>query len=168
MATPKLTTPLVIAWTGPGLTNMCMQAQYPGVDAPITLQPIRWNPPAGESSQLWQFGDDGRIYVYTPDTPAQFCIDFPNPAQNGQPLTLNSVIGSDQTQTWNWDSNPQTLANVGAPGMYADDSGGGRNPGTKIQIWGGSGSGNGNQVWTPLMMPTYYLDSQSATQAAGA
>ncbi|HEX7722974.1 MAG TPA: RICIN domain-containing protein [Pyrinomonadaceae bacterium] len=167
MATSKLTPPVVIAWTGPGLTNMCMQAAYSGVDAQITLAPIQWDPPAGQSSQLWQFGDDRRIYVYTADNPGQFCLDFPNPPQNGQPLTLNDVIASDQTQMWDWNSHPQTLANVGAPGFYADDDGGGRNPGTKIQIWTGTGSGNANQVWTPLLMPTYYLNSQTATQAAG-
>lgn len=62
-ATPNLTIPVVIAFAGNATANMGLQAAYAGVDAPVTLQSIPWGQP--NSLQLFQFGDDGRIYLYT-------------------------------------------------------------------------------------------------------
>ena len=168
MATPNLTPPVVIAFSGNTGANMCMQAPYAGVDAQITLQPIQWQAP-WNNLQLWQFGDDGRIYLYTPDALAQFCVDFPNPAGNGQPILLNTVIPSDQTQLWNLNVSPQSIANVGAGGYFIDNDSGNTGPGNKIEIWAGGGApGNGNEAWMTLAIPAYYLANVGGAQHAPA
>lgn len=163
MTTLQLTPPLVIAFAGQADTNTCMAAaQYQGHDAPITLQPIQWNSVNG--GQLWQFGNDGRIYLYTPANPAQFCVDFPSPPQNGSALLLNTVQELDQTQMWNWDSNPGYLINVADPTFAIDNNVGDTSPGNKLQVW--QQGNTPHQLWTPVMMPTYFLNSASQAAAA--
>ena len=164
MATPKLTPPLVIAFTGKGKTNTCMHAEYSGVQAEITLWPIQWN--SDKDWTLWQFGSDGRIYLYTSDSPAQFCVGFENPTQNGQPLQLTAVAASDKKQKWDWDTQPWYILNLAEPEYAIDNSSGNTNPGNRIQIW--KKGNTPNQIWTPLMMPTYYLNHSEPSTAATA
>jgi hypothetical protein len=160
MTTPGLTPPLVIAFIGAGATNMCLEAAYEGPDALITLQPIEWNPPPGTRKlQLWQFGDDSRIYLYSQGGPAELCMDFPHPARNGQPLQLSDGITLNVTQEWDWNTKPSTISNRGALGFFIDNMCGETMPGNRIQIW--ASGGNANEDWTTLIMPTHYLNSHS-------
>ena len=163
MTTANLTPPLVIAYTGQGSTTTCLSAtQNAGAGAVITLQQIQWNP-AVQNLQLWQFGSDGRIYLYAPELTAKLCVDFPNPPKNGQQLQLNLVAQSNQEQMWNWDTKPGFILNVGAQGYAIDNNDGHTNPGNQIQIW--QQGNTPHQIWMPVMMPTYYLNSL-ASQAA--
>lgn len=167
MTTLKLTPPLVIAYTGNGYNGSiftCMSAQYQGPDAPITLQPIQWN--VANGGQLWRFGNDGRIYLDTPENPAQFCVDFPSPPQNGSPLLLSEVKALDQTQMWNWDTKPGFISNVADSTFAIDNNDGNTSPGNKIQVW--QQGNTQHQIWTPLMMPTYFLTSKVSEAVAAA
>jgi len=138
-----------------------MQASYAGVDATVTLQPIQYN--GQQPLQLWQFGSDQRIYLYSASGSPTFCLDLVQPIGNGQPLILNNVIASDQTQMWDWNSLAPGLKNIGASASgttyVIDNSAGGAGSGNKIQIW--TYIPNANQNWTPELLPSLYLNSIS-------
>jgi hypothetical protein len=162
MATPKLTSPVAISLVA--IPPVCLQAGYAGARAEITLQPISWDKP--NDLQLWQFGDDGRIYLYTPKAPAQFCVEFTNLAANGQPLQLNKADPSDQTQMWDV-SSPPSIRNVGA-GSFFMDSGNNHAPGNKVVIYAGGGAQqNSNEAWLPVLIPAFnFADLGSAEGGA--
>jgi hypothetical protein len=152
MATPNLTSPVAISLAGTSI--ICLQAEYAGVNSQILLQPISWE--QSNNLQLWQFGDDQRIYLYTPEAPAQFCVDFSNPAGNAQPLQLTTVISSDKTQMWDM-SSPLSIRNVGAKSYFVD-SGNNHAPGNKVVIYAGGGAKqNSNEAWLPVLIPAFYF-----------
>lgn len=164
MDTPNLTSPVAISLARGGPV-ICLQAGYAGVNAQITLQPISWEQP--NKLQLWQFGDDQRIYLYTPEKPAQFCVDFSNPAGNAQPLQLAAVIPSDKTQMWNV-SSPLSIENVGA-GSYFVDSGANPAPGNKVVIYNGGGAQkNSNEAWLPVLIPAFYFADLGSAEGGAA
>ena len=151
MATPKLSSPVAISLVGVR-PIICLQAGYERVNAQITLPQISWQKKPN-NLQLWQFGDDQRIYLYTPEKLAQFCIDFLNPVENAQPLLLAAVIPSDKTQKWKV-SSLLSIENVGAENYFMDS---GANPttGSKVVIYKGGGAGkNPNEGWLPVLIPT--------------
>jgi hypothetical protein len=163
MATPKLTSPVAISLVA--IPPVCLQAVYAGARAEITLQPISWGKKR-DGFQLWQFGEDGRIYLYTPEAPAKFCVEFRNSAENGQPLQLNNADPSDQTQMWDVSGLP-SIRNVGA-GSYYMDSGNNHAPGNKVVIYAGGGAQkNSNEAWLPVLIPAFnFADLGSAEGGA--
>lgn len=142
----------LIQFNGVGAQMVCLQAAYAGEDAPISIAPVD---PAGTTPlQQWSLGDDGRIYLFTAAGNEQFCVDFPQPPQNGQPLLLSLVQASDSSQQWQFhgDSNMSTLTNVGLPSYAIDNDGGGLEPGNRVQVW--QVSNNTNQAWIFAVIPT--------------
>jgi hypothetical protein len=144
--------PFLIQWVGSPLQEVCLQAAYPGQDAFVTINTI--DPTGNTSLQLWLYGSDERLYLYagSGSTP-KYCLDFTNPAQNGQPLMLNAVTPSDQTQQWTWNgaSNTSTFNNIGAQGFSMDNDGGGIRAGNKIQLW--QTANNANQDYVMALIP---------------
>lgn len=165
MTTTKLTPPLLIAFTAKGNTQTCMRAEYSGDAALITLNTIKWNE---GGPQLWQFGNDDRIYLHTPESPAAFCVGFSGAPKNGLQLQLSVVEPSDKMQMWDWNKQPGYILNIGASGasgFVIDNDGGRTSPGNRIQIW--EKGNTPNQIWTPEMMPSYYLKSLVSKAATG-
>jgi hypothetical protein len=148
---PTLKGPFIIRWNGVATPDMCLQAAYGGVDAIVSLQPMDFT--ASNELQLWQVGDDNRIYLN--NTP--HCLDFVNPPQNGQVLQLSEVIATDETQKWDLSRLPPALVNIGASGttLYMiDNSGGGTGAGNKVQLW--NQAGNDNQRWSFVVVPSIF------------
>jgi hypothetical protein len=164
MTTPKLTPPLLIAFTAQGNTQKCMGAKYSGDGALISLNAIKWNE---GGPQLWQFGNDDRIYLHTPESPAAFCVGFSGAPTNGLQLQLSVVEPSDKMQMWDWNTQPGYILNIGAGGFAIDNNDGRTGPENRIQIW--EKGNTPHQIWTPEMMPSYYLKSlvSKAATAAG-
>lgn len=167
MASLTLTAPVVLAYGGQVTSKMCMQAQDAGTNALITLQPIDYS--GNTPLQLFQFGNDGRIYLYNSQNPSApaFCVTFQGPAEDGAPIALAKPDNSDQTQVWRWQNN-LNLVNVGASSsttFVIDDDHENTGKGNKIQLYGSNGTGA--QLWiTVLLVQAKVAQAPSASQAA--
>jgi hypothetical protein len=144
--------PFLIQYVGTPMSDVCLQAAYPGVDAAVTIAPIDTN--GNTPLQQWFLGSDQRLYLNT--DPVQFCLDYPNPATNGASLQIASVVPSDQTQMWQWNGqqNVPTFSNVGAKGFSIDINNGDTGPGSKAQLWG-TGNGNDHQAFAMTVIPAF-------------
>jgi ricin-type beta-trefoil lectin protein len=145
--------PFLIQFVGTPLSDVCLQAAYPGADAIVSIAPI--DASGNTTLQQWFFGSDQRLYLNTGSM--QFCLDYVNPAENGAPLIIADANLSDQTQMWGWNGgqqNASTFNNVGSPGFSIDDNGGGIAPGNQVQLWD-TDNGNPNQAYTMSVIPAF-------------
>lgn len=136
MAVPILSDPVVLRFAGNIPSQTCAQAVSAGDKSLVLLQPIDYS--GKNLLQQWQFGSDGRIYLYNASTPAQFCLTYLGEPENGAPLALGAPDPTDQTQVWQWVNN-LFLKNKGASqsgtNFVMDDFEGKANPGNKLEIW---------------------------------
>lgn len=113
MASPSVLTlsaPVILTYVGKMSVQMCAQA-YPSQK--VLLEYISYVVP--NYMQQWQFGSDGRIYLYTPDKPPSYCLTFQGdtPA-DGLPLVIATPSSTDSNQQWLWVNNHFSLQNIGA------------------------------------------------------
>ena len=151
----SLTQPVVLRFDGAWKPEMCAQAQYEGPNAVITLQNVDMS---GQTPlQLWQVGNDGRIYLYTPSAPATLCLTYQQTGQPGQPLELATANPQDQTQVWNWNQTPPSIINVGASGsgkaFAIDNNHGSTSPGNQVQLY--VSNGTNAQAWLFQTVPMF-------------
>lgn len=149
--------PFLIQFVGAPLSDVCLQAQYSGVDATVTIAPIDAN--GNTTLQQWFLGSDQRFYLNTctnPTDPLLVCLDYINPAENGASLIMADVVPSDQTQMWNWNGqqNTSTFSNVGSPGFSIDNNAGGVRTGNQVQLWV-TQNGNNHQVFAMTVIPAF-------------
>lgn len=142
--------------------NFCLGVTAASPGNPVVLSILQ-----GAGSPLTQWYIDpntGTItLVGSPDPNNPLYLDFQgtSPSKGNAIIVANFVLGRT-FQKWNWVGNPPYVMNIGAPTFCIDDSGGGTQPGNKIQIWTQQ-SGNTNQQWQFLAVPV--LESALATAA---
>ena len=142
--------PVLIVFAGSAFPLFCLQAQFAGPEAPVTLQPVD---PNGQTP-LQQWAYDGQVIsLYEPDGAPQFYLGFIQPASSGQALALAQIEPADQFQFWNWSgTTASTFANAGATGFAIDNEGGVVQAGNKVQIWQAPGNFP-NQSWIFALVP---------------
>ena len=120
-----------------------------GLNDELTLQPVD---PSGASGQVFVYGSDQRIYLYNGSNAPQYCLGFAQPAQDGQPLQVQSPNSQDPTQQWSFSTNNPTLTNVGQPLYSVNDRSGTGSVGDSVAIFPGA-SGNNSFSWAFVICP---------------
>lgn len=133
-------------------TNFCLGVTTASPGTPVVLSILQ-----GAGSPLTQWYIDpnsGTIsLVGSPDPKNPLYLDFQGTsASNGNAIIVSSLVLGRTFQKWNWVGNPPYVMNLGAPTYCIDDSNGGTQPGTRIQIWNQQ-NGNTNQQWQFLAVP---------------
>ncbi|MEP7342298.1 MAG: RICIN domain-containing protein [Acidobacteriota bacterium] len=162
----QLTPPVLITFVNNGGEN-CLQAETAASSSAVNLQPIDQS--FETPNQLWQFGDDNRIYLSSSTAGnEQYCLTFQPPAENGQLLIIHDHDADDASQTWDWNSNPPTIINLGATATTGityviDDQYGRTGSDNPVQIWV-SIDGSGNQPWAAQLVLKNYFQSNSVSK----
>jgi hypothetical protein len=143
MSSLIVSSPVFLRFAGHIKPGMGAQATSAELGSKVLLQKIDFS---GQTIlQQWQFGNDGRIYLYNTKTPppstSALCLTYSGKAMDYAPLILAPVNSKDFTQVWAW-AKPHDLSlkNVGAsePGgtIYAmDDNNSSKNPNNPLQIY---------------------------------
>jgi Ricin-type beta-trefoil lectin domain. len=158
--------PLIIRWVGAPYPQVSLQAGGPSPGSEIVLLSLS---PATDR-QLWAYGSDQRLYLYGgPGIIPTVCIGLsapsplPLPPNFGRAIQLVTVVDSDATQQWLWQSAPgqSTFINVGvstAAATWALDVNGNQNLGVAAYIW--TQNTNPGQAWAleaaAVALPTTY------------
>lgn len=162
----QLTPPVLITFVNNG-GETCLQAEAAASGAAVNLQAIDYT--FKIPNQFWQFGDDNRIYLFNPTAEGNnpYCLTFQPPAGDGQSLIIHDYDATDANQTWDWNSAPPTIINLGATTSETtyviDDLYGRTGNGNKVQIWEYN-EGSGNQPWAAQLVLRNYFQTDSISK----
>lgn len=128
----------------PAFQSLCAQVNSSTLNSELTLQEVNPDPKGGVAAgQVFTYGSDNRIYLYNgAGATPKFCLGFPQPAQSGQPLQLQSpsLDPNDPTQQWTYSTQCPTFTNQGASSYAINDRSGDGSVGDSIAIFPGDPS----------------------------
>jgi hypothetical protein len=152
----SLMNPAVILYRNDLQLTVCVEVNGSiGPSSPLSLQNV--DPSGGTQSQLWQFGSDGRIYLYKygPNDPVPLCIGLQDDPSEENPLVLVNVdpSGLDKTQCWQLNTTVPSLTNVKYPNYCMNDDTGKGLPGDAVIIY--TSSANPANDWVFSIYPDF-------------
>ena len=130
-------------------SDKCLGVSQANAGAPVVLSLLQ--SPISKLTKWHLDPNSGAITLAGSNPPLYLDFQGTSPS-NGVPIIISNYVLGRASQIWNWLGNPPYIMNVGAPNYCVDDSNGGTQPGTKIQIWSQM-AGNTNQQWQLLAVP---------------